>query len=455
MYLQEYGQRVEDLIREVAVTQFPVLGEVAKMVLAKAEAGGRCWFFGSGHSHILAEEMQYSELVPDYIRVFNPPELFDHPSKSGIMERNAEFASVFLDQIDAAPGDVFWIISNSGTNGALVEMALWLKEMGCTVVTLCNLRQTRIVTARHPCGKKLADIADYVIDNCGQNGDAAFEVLPGKRMGATSNIVGAYLLNAFLVLLSGSEKLEAGEMGYEKMSGIMSYDAMYRENLQWIRQTQMSVIEKAAALAADCLVEGKNSYMLGFLHDHSLVEEIHARAGTIMCNKSLVMTNQEITFYHGIRKAEAFSRCPAYAKALFAVLPEQKEDCFLLVSRTADEPAMVEFARMVKKRHGKVVLLTALSCARQRQEGGSVLDYADVVMDNGGVSDGFPVTAEGIRTSFTTSAGAFILQCYIMAMAWEMNERGVDLPVRISINTDNGLVYTEGLNKKYFNQTII
>ena len=34
-------------------------------------------------------------------------------------------------------------------------------------------------------------------------------------------------------------------------------------------------------------------------------------------------------------------------------------------------------------------------------------------------------------------------------------ENGIDMPTRISINTDRGLVYTEELNRKYFNDTLV
>lgn len=54
-------------------------------------------------------------------------------------------------------------------------------------------------SSRHPSGKRLFEIADIVLDNCGTVGDAALEIegLPG-RIGATSTVIGAALLHSLV-----------------------------------------------------------------------------------------------------------------------------------------------------------------------------------------------------------------------------------------------------------------
>ena len=51
--------------------------------------------------------------------------------------------------------------------------------------------------------------------------------------------------------------------------------------------------------------------------------------------------------------------------------------------------------------------------------------------------------------------GCFLNQCYVIKMTQLLYENGIDMPTRISNNTDRGLVYTEELNRKYFNDTLV
>lgn len=109
---------------------------------------------------------------------------------------------------------------------------------------------------------------------------------------------------------------------------------------------------------------------------------------------------------------------------------------------------MIACAKIIKERNGQIILVTNRSMAEQQKPSPSVLDYADVILDNYSYVSDF-------TANISTSLSAFLLQCYIMCMTYEMHSRGIDLPVRISINTDKGLVYTEKLNQTLFQDTLI
>ena len=67
-------------------------------------------------------------------------------------------------------------------------------------MAITNLDQTRRWPSRHPSGKRLADVADLVIDNCGVDGDAAMgiEGFP-HRIGPPSTITGILIINLIVV----------------------------------------------------------------------------------------------------------------------------------------------------------------------------------------------------------------------------------------------------------------
>ena len=56
-----------------------------------------------------------------------------------------------------------------------------------------GLRISSGIASRHASGKKIGDIADVVIDNCGADGDACVQVNERARMGSTSTITGSYI----------------------------------------------------------------------------------------------------------------------------------------------------------------------------------------------------------------------------------------------------------------------
>jgi len=62
---------------------------------------------------------------------------------------------------------------------------------------LTSLRHSQGVPSRHASGKRLFEIADIVLDNCGEPGDAAvrYEGFQGT-VGPTSLLAGAYIVNS-------------------------------------------------------------------------------------------------------------------------------------------------------------------------------------------------------------------------------------------------------------------
>jgi uncharacterized phosphosugar-binding protein len=126
--------------------------------------------------------------------------------KSTILERMEGYAGAILDLYHVGEGDTILIISNSGRNSVPVEMALGARERGASVIALTSLKHSRQVASRHSSGKKLYEIADLVLDNQAEYGDAAYPVKGSPVFsGPTSSIVGAALVQA--VALRAAEKI--------------------------------------------------------------------------------------------------------------------------------------------------------------------------------------------------------------------------------------------------------
>lgn len=196
-----YYQTVMRLIAAIVRTQADSLERAAQAVFESLRADGVFHVFGSGHSHALAEEAYHRAggLVPVNAiqEVFLTP--LRPPRTSSQLERVSGLAKIILDGHDLRAGEVLMVVSNSGINAVPVEVALEGKARGLTVVALTSLAHSRGVPSRHAGGKRLFEIADIILDNCGEPGDAAvsYEGLQG-RVAPTSLLAGAYIINSLL-----------------------------------------------------------------------------------------------------------------------------------------------------------------------------------------------------------------------------------------------------------------
>lgn len=183
-----------EILERVETTQAEAIGRAAQLVADSLKDGGVWHVFGTGHSHFIAEELYYRAggLAPVNAILF--PALMQHegPATSTKLERLPGLAQIVFDKQDAKPGEVMTIVSNSGKNAAPVEMALAAKNAGLSTVAITSMAQSQAAPLGAGQSKKLYEICDVVIDNCGCAGDAALDVPRAEdlRTAATSSLAG-------------------------------------------------------------------------------------------------------------------------------------------------------------------------------------------------------------------------------------------------------------------------
>jgi len=186
---------VQALLNKLEDTQAEAISKAADLAYASISSGKKFYLLGSGHSHMIAEEMYARAGGLGCISPILPEELMlqQHPQKSTLLERQPSYAHMLLAVYPITEGDTLMLISNSGRNGMLVEMALEAKKRGAAVIALTSYVGAAKQASRHESGKKIGDLADVVIDNGGAEGDACCQVSEKARMGATSTITGCYV----------------------------------------------------------------------------------------------------------------------------------------------------------------------------------------------------------------------------------------------------------------------
>ncbi len=195
---EAWRRHITGLLDQVLEQNDATIDGVAAAITTTILADRHVYAFGAGHSVSLVSEMHRRAGGMKVVRPLWNDELTSRTDEeaAGQLEKRAGDYKELTGGVDWGPGDLCWVISNSGRNTLVVELALEARRHGVTVVGLVSAVHADAVSAA-PGLPKLSEIADYLLDNGGCFGDAALDI-PGiaERMGPTSTITGAALIHA-------------------------------------------------------------------------------------------------------------------------------------------------------------------------------------------------------------------------------------------------------------------
>lgn len=198
--IRRYFEAVTALQQQVIASQRATLERVADAMTETAARGARIFVFGTGHSHMLAEEGHYRAGGLACVIPILYPALMLHESgqMSSQIERVSGLAATLLTRYAPEAGDLLFVFSNSGVNAVPVEMALEAKARGLRVVAVCSLAYSQVAPLS-PVGQRLFEVADFTLDNGGEPGDSLIP-LEGSawRVGPSSTLIGALLWNCLV-----------------------------------------------------------------------------------------------------------------------------------------------------------------------------------------------------------------------------------------------------------------
>jgi uncharacterized phosphosugar-binding protein len=175
------------------------IDEAVKLTADALEAGGVIQAFGTGHSEAFAMEIagRAGGLIATNRIALRTLVLRGGRDVSLLggaeFERDPNVGENLVSLFDVQPNDIFMIASNSGVNGSILGVALAAKARGHKLIAVTSLDHTMKVTPKHPSGKRLADVADVVIDNLAPFGDSTMALEGGIGIGAVSSITAAFI----------------------------------------------------------------------------------------------------------------------------------------------------------------------------------------------------------------------------------------------------------------------
>jgi uncharacterized phosphosugar-binding protein len=193
-----WQRHIVELLETALERNASAIDDVAGAIATAILDGHHIYAFGAGHSIALVNEMYRRAGGVKIVRPIWNDALLSRSDEDamGKLENEIGYYRQLTDGLPWGPGDLCWVLSNSGRNALIVELAQEAKRHGVAVIALTSLTHSGAVAAT-PGLPKLPEIADYVLDNAGAFGDASLAI-PGlaEYMAPTSTIVGAALIHA-------------------------------------------------------------------------------------------------------------------------------------------------------------------------------------------------------------------------------------------------------------------
>ena len=217
MSVAQYRDRIMEALNRIWETQIANIEHVSATMADCIVRGGLVHLFGSGHSVLPVQDMfpRYGAF-PGFRPLMDMRLMWMNVIGSGgakgvlWLERREGYASVLFENEPIRAGDVMMVFSHGGLNAAGIEVLQESKKRGRTTVAITSMDNYRRRESTHSSGKKLADVADYVIDNCIPAEDALVTIKDWKAPVAAGSTVSTVTIAMAIVAQVATELAARG-----------------------------------------------------------------------------------------------------------------------------------------------------------------------------------------------------------------------------------------------------
>lgn len=209
-------------------------------------------------------------------------------------------------------------------------------------------------------------------------------------------------------------------------------------------ESQLDNLQRCAERMAD-VIQGNNLiYIFGAGHAGMIAEEMCYRAGGLVpvvpiFGPGLTVNTRPATL------ETAMERLSGYAVLLLDAAEISADDLLVIHSNSGRNTVAIEMAEEARNRGIFVVALTSKAHSSavpsRHPKGYKLMDVADLVIDNCGIPGDALCEIEGMKArvgSTSTVVGAALMNSLVVDTASILQARGVQPPIFISANMDNG-----------------
>lgn len=171
---------IEELLNDIYYSEIDNIKNASKLITAATNNGGNICFFGQGHSVWVGLDVCGK---------------YDLPIK--VLKEDTDDALKLYEENNIKENDIFVIVSNSGINTFIVELASIIKKHNHKLIVINSYKHAMNTDSRHISKRKLYEFGDVVIDNCCVYGDAAIKDNE-KYIGSFSSIANNVIVHSIL-----------------------------------------------------------------------------------------------------------------------------------------------------------------------------------------------------------------------------------------------------------------
>src|ERR1051326_9180950 len=153
---EAYYNRANELLNRAWGTNAPIIAQLAPIIGTSVARGGVVHTFGSGHSELISREIigRAGGLVC-VTGIIDPT--------GGFIENLPGYGTKLIERYDRQyqlrAGEAVIVISNSGKNASPIDVALYARQKGLTVIALTCLAMSQVMPSQHAGGKRLFEVA--------------------------------------------------------------------------------------------------------------------------------------------------------------------------------------------------------------------------------------------------------------------------------------------------------
>ena len=197
--IKQYQREINKNIEKIVLNQKNKFTQLSKLFYQTYKKNGMIYIFGTGHSHMLAEEGHFRAggFAPVCPILNSSLMLHENTILSSTLERTEGIATELLKKYNIKSTDFLVIFTNSGVNQAPIEAAYFAKKIKCKTLGVSS-NQYSDIAKKSKYQKKLYEVVDYHINNYGPPGDTLIKINGKYSTSPFSTIAGSFILNAIL-----------------------------------------------------------------------------------------------------------------------------------------------------------------------------------------------------------------------------------------------------------------
>ena len=227
------------------------------------------------------------------------------------------------------------------------------------------------------------------------------------------------------------------------------------EILNLFTETQSENMKTVADIIVDRIKEGGRFFVFGTGHSHMVGEEFYARAGGLACVQ--LIAPMELTLGEHPLKSTQIERIAEYAHVIMMQYGFKDKDIILISSNSGRNAMPVELAMACHELGMYTIAFTNLKHSQvvtsRHSRGLKLYQVCDYVIDNCGVVGDAMMEVKGVKGQMGASSsliGMFMAQTLSMLIAQKLAEVGIEPPVFLSANVDEGDAWNQKIMSEYY-----